>query len=100
MQAGADFIKTSTGKLEPAATHQAAWIMCSAIREFYRKTGRKVGFKPAGGIVESDDALIYWAIVKEVLGDEWLNNRLFRIGASRLANNLLTSITGQKVTYF
>lgn len=100
MQAGADFIKTSTGKLEPAATPAAAWIMCTAIKAYYEKTGRKVGFKAAGGIVESADAVIYVAIVEEVLGNEWLNNRLFRIGASRLANNLLTSIKGKTVSYF
>jgi len=100
MQAGADFIKTSTGKLEPAATPDAAWIMCNAIKEYYGKTGRRVGFKAAGGIVESADAVLYVAIVQEVLGDEWLNNRLFRIGASRLANNLLTSIKGKPISYF
>jgi len=100
MQAGADFIKTSTGKMEPAATPEAAWVMCSAIREFYAKTGKKVGFKAAGGIVESSDALFYMAIVREILGEEWLNPRLFRIGASRLANNLLTSITEEKISYF
>ena len=100
MQAGADFIKTSTGKIEPAATPEAAWIMCNAVKAYYEKTGRKVGFKAAGGIVESADAVNYVAIVKEVLGDEWLNNRLFRIGASRLANNLLTSIKGKTISYF
>jgi deoxyribose-phosphate aldolase len=100
MQAGADFIKTSTGKSEPAATPEAAYVMCSAIKNYYEKTKKKVGFKAAGGIVEPADALIYIAIVKEVLGDEWLNNKLFRIGASRLANNLLTSIKGESVTYF
>ena len=100
MQAGADFIKTSTGKMEPAATPEAAWVMCSAIKEYYLKTGRKVGFKAAGGIVESADALYYIAIVREILGEEWLNPHLFRIGASRLANNLLTSITEEKISYF
>lgn len=100
MQAGADFIKTSTGKTEPAATPEAAWVMCSAIKNFYEKTDKKVGFKAAGGIVETDEALKYIAIVKETLGDEWLNNKLFRIGASRLANNLLTSIKGESVVYF
>ena len=100
MQSGADFIKTSTGKLEPAATPEAAWVMCSAIKNYYEKTGKKVGFKAAGGIVETADALKYISIVKEVLGDEWLNNKLFRIGASRLANNLLTSIMGKSVAYF
>lgn len=100
MQAGADFIKTSTGKLEPAATPEAAWVMCTAIKNYYEKTNQKIGFKAAGGIVEPDDALIYIAIVKEVLGSEWLNNKLFRIGASRLANNLLTVIKGESVVYF
>jgi deoxyribose-phosphate aldolase len=100
MQAGADFIKTSTGKMEPAATPEAAWVMCSAIKEYYLKTGRKVGFKAAGGIVESADALYYVAIVRETLGEEWVNPSLFRIGASRLANNLLTSITEEKISYF
>lgn len=100
MQSGADFIKTSTGKMEPAATPEAAWVMCTAIKEYYLKTGRKVGFKAAGGIVESADALYYVAIVREILGEEWLNPSLFRIGASRLANNLLTSITEEKISYF
>jgi len=100
MQAGADFIKTSTGKSEPAATPEAAWVMCSAIKSFYEKTNKKVGFKAAGGIVESDEVLKYIAIVKEILGDEWLNNKFLRIGASRLANNLLTSIKGENVVYF
>ena len=100
MQAGADFIKTSTGKLEPAATPEAAWVMCTAIKNYYEKTNQKIGFKAAGGIVEADDALIYMAIVKEVLGDRWLNNKLFRIGASRLANNLLTEIKGESIAYF
>ncbi len=100
MEAGADFIKTSTGKFDPAATPEAAWIMCRAIKLFYEKTQIKVGFKAAGGITETNDALVYLAIVKEVLGDEWLTNDLFRIGASRLANNLLTSIMREKVSYF
>jgi len=100
MQAGADFIKTSTGKLEPAATPEAAWVMCSAIKNYYEKTNKMVGFKAAGGIVETADALQYIAIVKTVLGDQWLNNKLFRIGASRLANNLIGSIKGKKVVYF
>jgi len=100
MQAGADFIKTSTGKMEPAATPEAAFVMCSAIREFHQRTGKKIGFKAAGGIVESADALFYIAIVREILGDEWLNPRFFRIGASRLANNLLSDITEEKISYF
>ena len=100
MEGGADFIKTSTGKLEPAATPEAAWVMCRAIKSYYEKTNLKVGFKAAGGIAETTDALKYIAIIKEVLGDEWLNNRMFRIGASRLANNLLKSISGESVVYF
>jgi len=100
IEAGADFIKTSTGKMEPAATPEAAWIMCHAIKAHYDKTGEKVGFKPAGGMITSDDALIYYAIVKTVLGDAWLTPKLFRLGASRLANNLLTDITGKTVNFF
>jgi deoxyribose-phosphate aldolase len=100
MVAGADFIKTSTGKMSPAATVEAAYVMCGAIKEFYQKTGEKIGFKPAGGIVTTEDAVNYYTIVKEVLGEEWLNNKLFRIGASRLANNLLTDICGNTVAYF
>ena len=100
MEAGADFIKTSTGKLEPAATPEATWVMCNAIKSYYKKTNRKVGFKVAGGIVETDDALPYIAKDKAILGDEWLNNNLFRIGASRLANNLLSSVKGESVSYF
>jgi deoxyribose-phosphate aldolase len=100
MQAGADFIKTSTGKLEPAATPESAWVMCTAIKNYFEKTNKKVGFKAAGGIAETSDVLKYFAIVREVLGDDWLNNKLFRIGASRLANNLLTSIKGESVVYF
>jgi deoxyribose-phosphate aldolase len=100
MQAGADFIKTSTGKMDPAATPEAAWVMCSAISEFHQRTGKTVGFKAAGGIVESADALLYSAIVRDILGEKWITPRLFRIGASRLANNLLTSITEEKISYF
>jgi deoxyribose-phosphate aldolase len=100
MEAGADFIKTSTGKMEPAATPAAAWIMTNCIRKFYEKTGRKVGFKPAGGIVSPDDALTYYAIVKKVLGEEWLAPSLFRLGASRAANNLLHRITASENNYF
>ena len=100
MAAGADFIKTSTGKMSPAATVEAAYVMCGAIKEFYKKTGEKIGFKPAGGIVTTEDAVNYYTIVKEVLGEEWLNNKLFRIGASRLANNLLTAIYGETISYF
>ncbi len=92
MDAGADFIKTSTGKITTAATLDAAYIMCQAIKAYHAKTGKKIGLKPAGGISETMDAVNYYSIVKEVLGDEWLNNKLFRIGASRLANHLLIDI--------
>ena len=92
MYSGADFIKTSTGKQQPAATPEAAYVMCQAIKEYYEQTGNKVGFKPAGGINTVNDALIYYTIVKEVLGKEWLSNELFRLGTSRLANLLLYEI--------
>lgn len=100
INAGADFIKTSTGKMEPAATPMAAYIMCLAIAFHFEETGEKIGFKAAGGISTPDEAMIYVSIVKEILGEEWLNPQLFRIGASRLANNLLTDITGKEVKYF
>ena len=100
MYSGADFIKTSTGKQEPAATPEAAYVMCQAIKAYHEKTGRKVGFKPAGGINSVGEALVYYTIVKEVLGKEWLNNTLFRIGTSRLANLLLSDIVGEEVKFF
>lgn len=93
MYSGADFIKTSTGKQQPAATPEAAYVMCEAIKEYNDLTGNKVGFKPAGGINTVNDALIYYTIVKELLGEEWLNNELFRLGTSRLANLLLDEIS-------
>lgn len=100
MAADADFIKTSTGKIPVAATLEATYIMCSAIKEWYEKTGVKVSYKPAGGIVTTVDAVKHYTLVKHILGQEWLNNKNFRIGASRLANNLLTSIEGKEVKYF
>lgn len=100
MYSGADFIKTSTGKQQPAATPEAAYVMCEAIKEYYEKTGNKIGFKPAGGINTVNDALIYYTIVKEVLGEEWLNNKLFRLGTSRLANLLLSDIKGEDIKFF
>ena len=100
MYSGADFIKTSTGKLEPAATLEAAYVMCQAIKEYHDKTGRMVEFKPAGGIVTTEDAVKYYCIVSEILGPEWLNKQFFRIGASRLANNLLSSIAGKEMKFF
>ncbi len=100
MYAGADYIKTSTGKLEPSATPEAAYVMCQAIKEYYDTTGIQIGFKPAGGINSVMDALIYYTIVKEVLGEKWLTNKWFRLGTSRLANMLLSEIIGEEVKFF
>ncbi len=100
MEAGADFIKTSTGKQEPAATPMAAIVMCECIKAYYNKTGKKIGFKPAGGMVAAKDALCYYAIVDTILGKEWLNKDLFRLGASRLANNLLSELEQKTVSYY
>ena len=100
MAAGADFIKTSTGKIAVNATPEATYAMCKAIKDWYEKTGEKVNFKAAGGISTTEEAVQHYTIVKEVLGAEWLNNKSFRFGASRLANNLLTSIMGTEVKYF
>lgn len=100
MYSGADFIKTSTGKEFPGASPEAAYVMCKCIKEYYAATGRKVGFKAAGGITTADEAMVYYAIVKEVLGEEWLTNEYFRIGASRLANNLLSEIVGEETKFF
>lgn len=100
MLAGADFIKTSTGKASVAATPEAAVVMCEAIRLFAAQTGRKVGFKAAGGISTPEDAALYYTIVQEILGEEWLTPERFRIGASSLANNLLSAIEGNPVHYF
>ena len=100
MAAGADFIKTSTGKIPVAATVEATYIMSQAIKEWNEKTGVKVSYKPAGGIVTTEDAVKHYTLVKEILGNEWLNNTRFRFGASRLANNLLSSIEGKEVKYF
>lgn len=100
MYSGADFIKTSTGKQQPAATPEAAYVMCESIKEYYQQTGNKIGFKPAGGINTVHDALVYYTIVKEILGDEWLNNQLFRLGTSRLANLLLSEIEGEDIKFF
>ncbi len=100
MAAGADFIKTSTGKIDVGATPEAAVVMCQAIGEYFRKTGRRVGFKAAGGVRTKEDAVLYYTIVKELLGEEWLTPELFRIGASSLANSLLSAIEGHEVKYF
>ncbi len=100
MYAGADYIKTSTGKEKPAATPEAAYVMCQAIREYYEKTGRQVGFKAAGGLNSVADALIYYTIANEVLGRQWLTNEWFRLGTSRLANLLINELEGRQVDYF
>lgn len=100
MYAGADYIKTSTGKLEPAATPEAAYVMCQAIKEYYNETGIQIGFKPAGGLNTVTDALIYYTIVKEVLGEKWLTNQWLRLGTSRLANMLLSEVVGQETKFF
>ena len=100
MYAGADYIKTSTGKLEPAATPEAAFVMCQAIKEYYEQTGIQIGFKPAGGMKTVKDALTYYTIVKEVLGDKWLTNKWLRLGTSSLANKLLSEIEGKEIKFF
>jgi deoxyribose-phosphate aldolase len=100
MDAGADFIKTSTGKTPVSATPEAAYVMCRAISDFYSETGIRVGFKAAGGITTAADAISYYNIAGYCLGEEWQNNSLFRIGASRLANNLLKEIAGNCVEHF
>ena len=92
LEGGADFLKTSTGKVVPAATHEAVLIMLDTINEYFKSEGRKVGIKPAGGISTPHEALNYYLLVKNVLGEKWLNNQLFRIGASRLAGNLYQAI--------
>ena len=100
MYAGADYIKTSTGKLEPAATPEAAYVMCQAIKEYYDETGIQMCFKPAGGLNSVMDALIYYTIVKEVLGEKWLTNEWLRLGTSRLANLLLSEVVGEETKFF
>ncbi|MCQ2166483.1 MAG: deoxyribose-phosphate aldolase [Bacteroidales bacterium] len=100
MEAGADFIKTSTGKVSVNATPVAAYIMCQCIALYYEKTGRMVGFKPAGGIATADDAICYYSIVSTVLGKEWLDKEHFRFGVSRMANNLLSAIEEETVAFF
>ena len=100
MYAGADYIKTSTGKEKISATPEAAYVMCQAIKEYFQKTGIRVGFKPAGGINSVMDALTYYTIVKEVLGEDWLTNYYFRLGTSRLANLILSELEGKEVKFF
>lgn len=100
MYAGADYIKTSTGKEKISATPEAAYVMCQAIKEYYDETGIQIGFKPAGGLNTVSDALIYYTIVKEILGEKWLTNKWFRLGTSRLANLLLSEVVGEEVKFF
>lgn len=100
MEAGADFIKTSTGKVSVNATPEAATVMCKAIKEYYEKTGRKVGFKAAGGVSNADEALQYYEIGQSILGDEWMNKELFRFGVSRLGNSLVSAIENTEVKFF
>ena len=101
MFAGADFVKTSTGKIDVAATPEAAVVMCQAIRDYYHEqTGRKVGFKAAGGVRTPEEAALYYTIVEEILGKEWLTTDLFRIGASSAANNILSAIEGKTIKYY
>lgn len=96
----ADFIKTSTGKEYPGASLEAAYVMCKVIKEYFEQTGRMVGFKAAGGVATTEDAVKYYTLVKEILGEEWLNKDRFRLGASRLANNLLSDIIDKQVKFF
>ena len=100
MEAGADFIKTSTGKVEVNATPLAAYIMCECIAKYHAATGKKIGFKPAGGISSAADALCYYSIVSSLLGKEWLNKDLFRFGVSRVANSIVSAVEQKTVSYF
>ena len=100
MEAGADFIKTSTGKVDVNATPAAAYVMCECIAKYYALTGKKIGFKPAGGISSAADALCYYSIVSSILGKEWLNKQLFRFGVSRVANSLISAVDQATVSYF
>ena len=100
MEAGADFIKTSTGKVDVNATPVAAYVMCECIAKFYAATGKKIGFNPAGGISSAADALCYYSIVSSVLGKEWLNKEYFRFGVSRVANSILSAVEQKTVSYY
>ena len=100
MEAGADFIKTSTGKVDVNATPASAYVMCECIAKYYAATGKKIGFKPAGGISSAADALCYYSIVSSILGKEWLNKDLFRFGVSRVANNILSAVEQKTVSFF
>jgi len=100
MEAGADFIKTSTGKVDVNATPVAAYVMCECIAKYHEVTGKKIGFKPAGGISTAMDALCYYSIVSSVLGKEWLGKDLFRFGVSRVANSILSAVEQKTVSFF
>ena len=100
MEAGADFIKTSTGKVDVNATPLAAYVMCECIAKYYEATGKKIGFKPAGGISSAADALCYYSIVSSLLGKDWLNKEMFRFGVSRVANSILSAVEQKTVSYF
>ena len=100
MYSGADFLKTSTGKGYPGASLEAAYVMAQCIKEYYEKHGRMIGYKAAGGAATTEDAVAYYTIIKEVLGEAWLTNDYFRLGASRLANNLLSDILGEETKFF
>lgn len=100
MYSGADFIKTSTGKVYPGATLEAAYVMCQCIKEYHEKTGTMIGFKVSGGVSSTEDAVKYYTLVKEILGEQWLNNNYFRIGTSRAANYILSSIIGKETKFF
>ena len=100
MYAGADYIKTSTGKEKVSATPEAAYVMCQAIKEYYDQTGIQIGLKPAGGINTVRDAVTDYTIVKEVLGEKWLTNKWFRMGTSRLTNLLISELVGKEVKFF
>lgn len=100
MYSGADFIKTSTGKVYPGASLEAAYVMCQCIKEYHEKTGIMIGFKVSGGVSSTDDAVKYYTLVKEILGEQWLDNNHFRIGTSRAANYILSSIIGKEIKFF
>lgn len=100
MEAGADFIKTSTGKVDVNATPLAAYVMCECIARYHAVTGKKIGFKPAGGISTAADALCYYSIVSSVLGKDWLAKDMFRFGVSRVANSILAAVEQKTVSYF
>lgn len=100
MESGADFIKTSTGKVEINATPMAAYVMCECIRAYEKQTGRRIGFKPAGGMKTAADTVLYYSIVKTVLGQDWLNRKLLRFGVSRVANSILSAVEQKTVNFF